>query len=538
LDKNSAQTLKNVVILYVEDEPLLRDIIVKSLSAFTKNQYVAKDGVEGLELFKQHSDEIDLVITDINMPRMNGLEMSKEIKAINQNVPIIVATAFSNTEYLLEAIDLGIDKYVLKPIDLNKLISMMSKSLLYHELQDLYKDDLTKLPNRNRLKKDLEETPNDLLALMNIDQFSTINDLLGENMGDKILVEFSNKIREHFCEDVYKLYRSESDKFVVVARDSDYDMDKFFEECSKFISIIEAEDLIIDDNSIDLNITIGIARSDKSDAYKHAQRVLYYAREKLKSIMIYDDSLKIKQNFEDNLKWFKKIKVGLAQDRFKAYFQPIVNTESKEIVKYEALIRYIDDDGRVIAPIEFLAISKKAKLYPEITKLMLKESINAIKSKNTKVSMNISFDDMSSKETTEHIISTLEATNKDIVQKLSFEILESESIADFMLVKDFIQKVQKFGCQVGIDDFGAGYSNFNILLELNVQFVKIDGSLIRNIDTNKNLQVIVQTIVSFCKKLGLGTVAEFVSDEKVYEKILELEVDRCQGYYFGKPEVL
>jgi EAL domain-containing protein (putative c-di-GMP-specific phosphodiesterase class I) len=315
-------------------------------------------------------------------------------------------------------------------------------------------------------------------------------------------------------------------------------MDKFFEECSKFISIIEAEDLIIDDNSIDLNITIGIARSDKSDAYKHAQRVLYYAREKLKSIMIYDDSLKIKQNFEDNLKWFKKIKVGLAQDRFKAYFQPIVNTESKEIVKYEALIRYIDDDGRVIAPIEFLAISKKAKLYPEITKLMLKESINAIKSKNTKVSMNISFDDMSSKETTEHIISTLEATNKDIVQKLSFEILESESIADFMLVKDFIQKVQKFGCQVGIDDFGAGYSNFNILLELNVQFVKIDGSLIRNIDTNKNLQVIVQTIVSFCKKLGLGTVAEFVSDEKVYEKILELEVDRCQGYYFGKPEVL
>ena len=538
MDKNSAQTLKNVVILYVEDEPLLRDIIVKSLSAFTKNQYVAKDGVEGLELFKQHSDEIDLVITDINMPRMNGLEMSKEIKAINQNVPIIVATAFSNTEYLLEAIDLGIDKYVLKPIDLNKLISMMSKSLLYHELQDLYKDDLTKLPNRNRLKKDLEETPNDLLALMNIDQFSTINDLLGENMGDKILVEFSNKIREHFCEDVYKLYRSESDKFVVVARDSDYDMDKFFEECSKFISIIEAEDLIIDDNSIDLNITIGIARSDKSDAYKHAQRVLYYAREKLKSIMIYDDSLKIKQNFEDNLKWFKKIKVGLAQDRFKAYFQPIVNTESKEIVKYEALIRYIDDDGRVIAPIEFLAISKKAKLYPEITKLMLKESINAIKSKNTKVSMNISFDDMSSKETTEHIISTLEATNKDIVQKLSFEILESESIADFMLVKDFIQKVQKFGCQVGIDDFGAGYSNFNILLELNVQFVKIDGSLIRNIDTNKNLQVIVQTIVSFCKKLGLGTVAEFVSDEKVYEKILELEVDRCQGYYFGKPEVL
>jgi diguanylate cyclase (GGDEF)-like protein len=537
LDKNSVQTLKNVVILYVEDEQLLRDIIVKSLSGFTKKQYVAVDGVQGLELFKQYKDEIDLVITDINMPRMNGLEMAKEIKSINQNIPIIVATAFSNTEYLLEAIDLGIDKYVLKPIDLNKLISMMTKSLLYHELQDLYKDDLTKLPNRNKLKKDIEETPDDLLALMNIDQFSTINDLLGESMGDKILVEFSHKIKEHFNEDTFKVYRAESDKFVVVAKDSSYNIDEFFNVCKDFISKMEAEDLVIDDNNIDLNITIGIARSDKSDAYKHAQRVLYYAREKLKSIMIYDDSLNIKQNFEDNLKWFKKIKVGLAQDRFKAYFQPIVDTVSKEIVKYEALIRYIDEDGKVVPPIEFLAISKKAKLYPEITKLMLTESIKAIKNKNTKVSMNISFDDMSSKETTEYIISTLEA-NKDVVQKLSFEILESESIADFMLVKDFIQKVQKFGCQVGIDDFGAGYSNFNILLELNVQFVKIDGSLIRNIDTNKNLQVIVQTIVSFCKKLGLGTIAEFVSDENIYEKILEIQIDRCQGYHFGKPELL
>lgn len=171
MDKVAVSTLRNVVVLYVEDEQLLRDIVTKSLSGFTKKQYVAKDGEEGFELFKKYQDEIDLVITDINMPKMNGLEMTRAIKAINQNVPIIVATAFSNTEYLLEAIDLGVDKYVLKPIDMNKLISMMSKSLLYHELQDLYKDDLTKLPNRNKLKKDLEETPDDVLALINITSF-------------------------------------------------------------------------------------------------------------------------------------------------------------------------------------------------------------------------------------------------------------------------------------------------------------------------------------------------------------------------------
>jgi diguanylate cyclase (GGDEF)-like protein len=537
LDKVAISTLKNVVVLYVEDEQLLRDIVTKSLSGFTKKQYVAKDGEEGLALFKTYQDEIDLVITDINMPRMNGLEMSRAIKSINQNVPIIVATAFSNTEYLLEAIDLGIDKYVLKPIDMNKLISMMSKSLLYHELQDLYKDDLTKLPNRNKLKKDLEDTPDDVLALINIDQFSTINDLLGEEMGDKLLIAFADKIKEHFPNDAFKVYRVEADKFAIVTRDTKYDIDLFFGQCKDFITTIEAEDIIVDDNKIDLNITIGIAKSQYSDAYKHAQRVLYYAREKLKSIMIYDESLNIKQNFEDNLKWIKKIKHGIFNDKFKAFFQPIVDNKDGKIIKYEALIRYIDEDGKAVPPIEFLTISKKAKLYPEITKYIIKECIKSIREKGIKVSMNISFDDISSKETVDTIMDLIE-TNQDISSNLSFEILESESIADFMLVKEFIQKVRQYGCQVGIDDFGAGYSNFNILLELDVDFVKIDGSLIKNIDVNSNVQIIVQTIIAFCKKLGLTTVAEFVSSEGVYQKVAEFEVDCSQGYHFGKPESL
>ncbi|QOG13263.1 EAL domain-containing protein [Arcobacter sp. FWKO B] len=528
------QTLKNIVILYVEDEQLLRDIVSKSLSNFTKKQFVAKDGKEGLELFKQYQDEIDLVITDINMPNMNGLEMSRQIKEINQNIPIIVATAFSNTEYLLEAIDLGIDKYVLKPIDMNKLILMMSKSLLYHELQDLYKDDLTKLPNRNKLKKDLEATPQDLLALVNIDKFSTLNDLFGEEIGDKILVEFSHKLKQHFNDNEYKVYRVEADKFVVISKDYDLDTEIFSQICKDFISNIAENDFIIDDNSIDLSMTIGIAKSDKGDAYKHAQRVLYYARETLKSIMIYNDSLKIKQNFEENIKWLKKIKIGLAQNRFKAYFQPIVDTKTKNILKYEALIRYIDDDGSAVAPFKFLHIAKKAKLYPEVIKIMLVEAINAIKDKGIKVSINISFDDMASSESVEFVQKVLEE-NKTYVDKLSFEILESEKISDFSLVKEFILKVKQYGCRVGIDDFGAGYSNFNILLEIDIDFVKIDGSLIRSIDANSNLQVIVQTIVSFSKKLGFNTVAEFVSDENIYNKVLELGVDSSQGYYLGEP---
>ncbi len=201
---NNISILKNITILYAEDEASLREITLNILKGFTKKQFVAKDGQEGLDLFKENEEEIDLIITDVNMPHMNGLEMIKEIKQINPNIPIIVATAFSNTEYLLEAIDIGVDKYVLKPIDMKKLLQTMSQSLLYHELKDLYIDKLTHLPNRNRLKKDLAQTEEDLMALINIDKFSTINDLFGESNGDKILSEFSDNLKKHFCKQDYK----------------------------------------------------------------------------------------------------------------------------------------------------------------------------------------------------------------------------------------------------------------------------------------------------------------------------------------------
>ena len=114
--------LKEITVLYCEDEKDLRDATIGILKNFTKQQFIAEDGAEGLELFKKNKDEIDLIITDVNMPNMNGLEMSKIIKDLNPDIPIIVATAFSNSEYLLDAIELGVDKYVLKPVNIKKLL--------------------------------------------------------------------------------------------------------------------------------------------------------------------------------------------------------------------------------------------------------------------------------------------------------------------------------------------------------------------------------------------------------------------------------
>jgi EAL domain-containing protein (putative c-di-GMP-specific phosphodiesterase class I) len=230
----------------------------------------------------------------------------------------------------------------------------------------------------------------------------------------------------------------------------------------------------------------------------------------------------------------KQLKIGFRENLFQAYFQPIVDTKTKEVYKYEALIRYITKEGVEIAPYHFINVAKKTKLYPNIIKIVIQDSFKLIKNKNKRVSVNISFDDIANEETTAFIYDILEK-NKEYTKFLEFEILESEEISDFNEVSKFIAEIKKFDCIVGVDDFGAGYSNFNLLTLLDIDFVKIDGSLIEKINTSKDLEIIVNTIANFSKEFKVKTVAEYVSNEDIYNKIKELNIDYCQGYYFDRP---
>jgi diguanylate cyclase (GGDEF)-like protein len=533
---SSAVNLQDITVLYCEDEADLRNVTGDVIKQFTKEVFLAENGKIGLEIFKEHADDIDLIITDVNMPEMNGLEMAKEIKSINFNIPIIVATAFSNSSYLLEAIELGIDKYVLKPIDIKKLFNVMKQSLLYHELQDLYRDNLTHLGNRNALIKELKIESPSIVALIDIDDFSILNELYGEDNGDKILINFKYLIESHFTKEEFGLYRVGADKFVIHAKDNNLSQDDLKAKCLEFITIVDDTGIELDTgNNINIGITIGIAKSTKHQTFENAQRVLNSAKSKFIQVMVYDEDIHdTHKNFEENLSWVKKLKDGLFDGHFKAHFQPIVDSRTKEISKYEALIRYIEDNGDIVPPFKFLPIAKKAKLSSKILELMISECVNFIKGKNNTVAVNLSFEDIKNKDTFQFIIDKLQENN-DISHHLHFELLETEEIEDFDIVRNFIKEVHKFGCKVGVDDFGAGYSNFNMLEALKVDFVKIDGSLINSVDVDENQEIIVDTIASYAKRTGIATVAEFVSKESIYDKINALGIDYAQGWYFGKP---
>ena len=118
---------------------------------------------------------------------------------------------------------------------------------------------------------------------------------------------------------------------------------------------------------------------------------------------------------------------------------------------------------------------------------------------------------------------------------MQLRTVESESIECFEEVEQFIGKVKSHGCKIAIDDFGTGYSNFEYLLKLKADYIKIDGSLIKNIDTHKETELVVSIIVEFAKKMGMKTIAEFVENESILNKVKELGIDYSQGYHFSPP---
>ena len=244
----------------------------------------------------------------------------------------------------------------------------------------------------------------------------------------------------------------------------------------------------------------------------------------------YDNALK-------NIETIHIIKTAIDNRKIISYFQPIVNNQTQKIEKYESLVRLITEEGQLLTPFYFLETAKKGRYYSKITKIVLENSFAALLHiPDVSISINLSVHDIEREEITDYIDQMLLSYEAQ-AHRVIFELLESEDIKDFLLIKQFIQRVKTRGVKIAIDDFGTGYSNFERLLSYEPDILKIDGSLIRNIHNNRVSQHIVETIVMFAKKQNLTTVAEFVESEAIYTIVRDMGVDYSQGYYFGRPEL-
>ncbi|PMP77479.1 MAG: diguanylate cyclase [Sulfurihydrogenibium sp.] len=399
------------------------------------------------------------------------------------------------------------------------------------EKRNLYTDKLTQLPNRLKLIEDIKNLTNYKVILVNIDSFKEINDIYGVDLGDDILRKLGERLKHITEKHKFMVYKLSGDEFAILIDRylSKQTLERFVNEV---IYEVESKPFEANDMSINLDITLGIAEG-KNNKGKNilgkADMALKYAKQNKKPYVFYSEDLKIQENYKNNLFWIKNLRKAIEEDRLLVYFQPILNNKTNQIEKYEALIRMKLDDS-IISPYHFLDIAKKSKLYPAITKKIF--SIVQNYTKDYEISINLSILDIFNEEITSHIIYWLRNNSC----KVTFEILESEGITNYEDVSAFIKEVKNYGAKIAIDDFGSGYSNFAYILKLDVDYIKIDSSLIKNIHQDKNSQIIVETIVGLAKKLGINTIAEFVHSKEVFEKVKELGIDYSQGFYIGEPK--
>ena len=395
--------------------------------------------------------------------------------------------------------------------------------------KQVYTDTLTRLPNRNKLIEDLTCSDKQELVLINVDDFKQINDIYGANIGDQVLVELSNRLKFTLNNLNCEIYKLHADEFAVLFPNQIRKSELF--NYSQRIHKELTRDIIINKLEIIVNVSIGVAKGI-FDALSCADIALKMAKENKKDVVFFDKSMDVKERYANNLKWIKIIKKALLFDNLVPYYQPIINNLTGVIDKYECLIRLLDKD-KPISPFFFLDIAKRSKIYPHITKIVLLKSFETFKNSNHHFSVNITVDDIINKSTRDFIYTTMKDYNNS--KNVVFEIVESEKIEDIDEVYDFIKAVKALGGKIAIDDFGSGYSNYEYILRLNVDYIKIDASLIKNIATDKNSQILIETIVDFTKKLNIQTIAEFVHSKEVYEKVKNLKIDFSQGYYLGEP---
>ncbi|BBP01422.1 sensor domain-containing diguanylate cyclase [Sulfuriferula nivalis] len=379
-------------------------------------------------------------------------------------------------------------------------------------------DPTTQLPNRVALADRLVADPNVMLSIINIDRFSDINEVYGVVIGDGVLAEYGRWL-SHLLDsrDDISLFKIGSDEYVLVFSECINLM-----QCKEFldhlIMLSAKASFVIDDVEIVLTVTVGMAAAS-DQVLEHATSALKQAKLARQSIQMYDSTLS-KRGQESNIAWYKRLREAIEESRIVPYFQPIVNNQTRRIVKYEALMRLIERDGNVVSPYEFLGIAKKTKLYGQLTKMMVDKVIAVFKDSDIPVSINLSTEDLLNGELADYLERTI--LLNQIGKIIIFEILESEGIENYVEVSAFVERFKSIGCRFAIDDFGSGYSNFDHLLKLNIDTLKIDGSLIKNLPHDRNAQIIVKHICDFAGEMGISTVAEFVSNEEITGRSVKL----------------
>jgi diguanylate cyclase (GGDEF)-like protein/PAS domain S-box-containing protein len=409
-------------------------------------------------------------------------------------------------------------------------------------------DHLTDLYNRRRLEEELDLHLAEsrrygirgALLFVDLDQFKDVNDSLGHLVGDQLLVRVAGLLRERLREtDV--IARMGGDEFAILLPHTDADQAQ--ELAGQIIEAMQTTTITAEERPIGATASIGIALFPEhgvtvGDLLARADLAMYHAKENGRNqFSLFELGRDWQAAIASRLNWQRRIREALEQDLFVFQAQPILDLRTDKISHYELLLRMTGGKGELIVPGAFLDTAERFGLIHAIDRWVVKRAIRLIaahrhRGRSLRLVINVSAKAFTDAELLPMIKRELGIWSVD-PHSLTLEITETAAITNIYQAEKFVRMLKQMGCRIGLDDFGVGFASFYHLKHLPVDYLKIDGSFIRNLPMDPVDQQLVGAMVTVARSLGKETIAEFVSDAETVRLLREYGVDYVQGFHIG-----
>lgn len=543
---NSKQIQRPQMILVVDDQEINRDLLCDILEENYELIY-AENGKEALEQMRANIDELSIVLLDLRMPVMNGMEVLEIVRNDERlrQIPIIVLTADKNAE--LQALQMGALDFITKPFDMREVIqARVSRIIELSEGRQLISaaehDELTMLYNRNffleyanRLFHYHPEMHLDAIVI-NIEQFHSINALNGREFGNNVLRILGNEIRSFLTETDGIASRIDGDRFdLYCVTNGDYQaiLDRFQKKVSRY------------SNSANIRLRMGVRpwkeKVDPQILFDQARAACNMVRWNYQnSLMIYDEDLRMKEMLKQRL--LNDLQTAVDERQFRVLYQPKydVQADPPRLTSAEALIRWQHPDLGMISPGDFIPLFEGNGLICMVDNYVWEEAARQISRWKEKygfsmpVSVNLSRADVFTAGLVEKLTELIKANGLEFGD-LKLEVTESAYTDNAHRVLEVVSHLRQMGFEIEMDDFGSGYSSLNMLSDMPIDVLKMDMKFVRNIENSEMDFRLVELILDIAKYLNLTVVAEGVETKGQLELLQNAGCNIVQGYYFSRP---